>query len=274
MNTPPSPRYAPPPSAHAPSSATQAPPPAHDPTRMATLEGNVTTLQGTVNLMAANMAEMMALIRGTNRASSSSTPPLARVSTVDPAPWVSLTHAPEGDIEAAPTPTIIPSPASHPTHVLAIHPVDFFQPQSTIPATVSLPPLTIPTPNPVVFAPPPVSVLAPATVYTVPPPIGFSASSAPAATHITKLFPYQAPQPYIGPPYQALLPINITFSEPSTPTHSAPIAQPITFLPETETEQERRIKKMCTDPNVDSRRGPHARFWIARLGSVYLPEDA
>ncbi|PKI46432.1 hypothetical protein CRG98_033176 [Punica granatum] len=22
----------------------------------------------------------------------------------------------------------------------------------------------------------------------------------------------------------------------------------------------------CTDPNVDSRRGPHARFWIARLG--------
>ncbi|PKI60926.1 hypothetical protein CRG98_018672 [Punica granatum] len=27
----------------------------------------------------------------------------------------------------------------------------------------------------------------------------------------------------------------------------------------------------CTDPNVDSRRGPHARFWIARLGSVHLP---
>ncbi|PKI75963.1 hypothetical protein CRG98_003621 [Punica granatum] len=30
----------------------------------------------------------------------------------------------------------------------------------------------------------------------------------------------------------------------------------------------------CADPNVDSRRGPHARFWIARLGSIHLPEDA
>ncbi|PKI57829.1 hypothetical protein CRG98_021775 [Punica granatum] len=24
----------------------------------------------------------------------------------------------------------------------------------------------------------------------------------------------------------------------------------------------------CTDPNVDSRRGPHAQFWIARLGRL------
>ncbi|PKI72880.1 hypothetical protein CRG98_006748 [Punica granatum] len=30
----------------------------------------------------------------------------------------------------------------------------------------------------------------------------------------------------------------------------------------------------CTDPNVDSRRGPHVRFWISWLGSVYLPGDA
>ncbi|PKI61596.1 hypothetical protein CRG98_017971, partial [Punica granatum] len=27
----------------------------------------------------------------------------------------------------------------------------------------------------------------------------------------------------------------------------------------------------CTDPNVDSRRGPHAHFWITRLGSVHPP---
>ncbi|PKI69319.1 hypothetical protein CRG98_010320 [Punica granatum] len=30
----------------------------------------------------------------------------------------------------------------------------------------------------------------------------------------------------------------------------------------------------CTDPNVDSCRGPHARFWIAQLWSVHLPGNA
>ncbi|PKI56812.1 hypothetical protein CRG98_022770 [Punica granatum] len=29
-----------------------------------------------------------------------------------------------------------------------------------------------------------------------------------------------------------------------------------------------------TDPNVDSHQGPHAHFWIARLGIVHLPWDA
>ncbi|PKI41227.1 hypothetical protein CRG98_038382 [Punica granatum] len=81
--TSPPPGYAPPPPRYMPSSATQAPPPAHDPTRMATLEGNVTTLQNSFDLMAANMAEMMTLLRGPNRASSSSTPPLARGPTVE-----------------------------------------------------------------------------------------------------------------------------------------------------------------------------------------------
>ncbi|PKI60426.1 hypothetical protein CRG98_019167 [Punica granatum] len=28
---------------------------------------------------------------------------------------------------------------------------------------------------------------------------------------------------------------------------------------------------VCTDPNVDSCRGPHVRFWIARLRGVHLP---
>ncbi|OWM90887.1 hypothetical protein CDL15_Pgr027374 [Punica granatum] len=48
-------------------------------------------------------------------------------------------------------------PASHSKHAPAIHPVDSGHPQSTIPATVSLPPMTIPVPGPVMFAPPPVS---------------------------------------------------------------------------------------------------------------------
>ncbi|PKI55633.1 hypothetical protein CRG98_023944 [Punica granatum] len=143
---PPPPGHSPPPPMYVPSSATQAPPLAHDPTRMATLEGNVTTLQNTVDLMAANMAEMMALLRRPNRASSSSIPPLARGPTVDPVPWVPPTHASKGDIAAAPAPAIIPVPAPHPKHAPAIHLVDFGHPQSTIPATVSLPPMTIPVP--------------------------------------------------------------------------------------------------------------------------------
>ncbi|PKI45794.1 hypothetical protein CRG98_033801 [Punica granatum] len=108
--------YAPLPPMYVPSSTTQAPPLAHDPTRMATLEGNVTTLQNTVDLIAANMAEMMALLRGANRASSSSIPPLARGPTVDLAPWVPPTHASEGDIATAPAPAIIPVPAPHTKH--------------------------------------------------------------------------------------------------------------------------------------------------------------
>ncbi|PKI73796.1 hypothetical protein CRG98_005780 [Punica granatum] len=200
---------------------------------MATLEGNVTTLQNAVDLMATNIAEMMALLRGPNRASSSSIPPLARGPTVDPAPWVPPTHEPEGDIAAAPAPTIIPVPALHPTRAPAIHPVDFGLPRSTIPAIASLPPMTIPVPDPVMFAPPPVPVPAPATIYTAPPPMGFPASSAPVPAHTTEPFPYQAPPP-----------INITFSEPGTPTQAAPRAPPTNFFPETETKQERRMKKM------------------------------
>ncbi|PKI42783.1 hypothetical protein CRG98_036829 [Punica granatum] len=240
----PPPGYAPPPPMYMPSLTTQAPPPAHDPTRMATLEGNVTTIQNTVDPMAANMAEMMALFRGPNRASSISTPPLARGPTVDPAPWVPPTHTSEGDIEAAPAPTIIPVPAPHSTRAPAIHPVDFCHPQSTIPATVSLPPMTIPVSDPVMFAPPPVSVPAPATIYTTPPPMGFPASSAPVPVHTTESFPCQAPQPHISLPYQAPPPINVTFSEPGTSTQAAPRAPPTNFFPETETEQERRVKKM------------------------------
>ncbi|OWM74681.1 hypothetical protein CDL15_Pgr004644 [Punica granatum] len=166
--TSPPPGYAPPPPRYMLSSATQAPPPAHDPTRMATLEGNVTTLQNSFDLMAANMAEMMALLRGPNSASSSSTPPLARGPTVDPAPWVPPTHASEGHIAAALAPAIIPMPAPHPKHAPAIHPVDFCHPQSIIPATVLLPPMTIPMPNPVMFAPPPVSAPIPTIPVNLP----------------------------------------------------------------------------------------------------------
>ncbi|PKI68330.1 hypothetical protein CRG98_011238 [Punica granatum] len=198
-NTPPTPVHSPQPTMHAPPPLTSAGVPlahhgaplAHLPQQarhhrrgtrhhhLATLEGNITTLQNMVDLMAANMAEMMALLRGPNRASSSSTLSLARGPTVDPAPWVPPTHTSEGDIAAALAPTIIPVPTPHSTRTPVIHLVDFCHPQSTIPTAVSLPPMTIPVPDPVMFVPSLVSVPAPAIVYTAPPPMGFPASSAP-----------------------------------------------------------------------------------------------
>ncbi|OWM87878.1 hypothetical protein CDL15_Pgr008324 [Punica granatum] len=66
------------------SPATPAPPPIQDAARVAALEGNVTSLQSTVELMAANMAEMMSLLRGSNCAASSSTLPPRYGSMVDP----------------------------------------------------------------------------------------------------------------------------------------------------------------------------------------------
>ncbi|OWM76915.1 hypothetical protein CDL15_Pgr021976 [Punica granatum] len=64
-----------PPPVHSQSPVTLAALPVHDAARVATLEGNVTSLQSTIDLMAANMAEMMSLLRGPNRAASSSTVP-------------------------------------------------------------------------------------------------------------------------------------------------------------------------------------------------------
>ncbi|XP_031375607.1 extensin-like [Punica granatum] len=153
----------------------QTPPPIQDTTRIAALEDNVATLHGTMNLMATNMAEMMALLRDPNHASSNSTPPLASGSTVDPAPWAPPTLAPEGDTAAA-TPT---TPVHQPAHVSTVYPADFFQPQPTVPAVAPLPPMTIDTPGPTVFASPPLSI--PAIVYTVPPPTVFPTSNAPAS---------------------------------------------------------------------------------------------
>ncbi|PKI74145.1 hypothetical protein CRG98_005474 [Punica granatum] len=89
---------------------TQAPPPAHDAACVVALKGNVTTLKSTVNQMAANMAELMALLKGLNRASSSSTSPLAHGLTVDPAPWVPPTHASESNVKASLAPTILQAP--------------------------------------------------------------------------------------------------------------------------------------------------------------------
>ncbi|XP_031392108.1 proline-rich receptor-like protein kinase PERK8 [Punica granatum] len=194
--------------------------------------------------MAASMAEMMALLRGPTRASSSSTPPLAHGSTVDPALWVLPTHVPKSNVMAAPAPTAVQAPVLPSTHILAVYPIDTLQSQSTIPAAISLPPMTILAPDPTMFAPPFVSMPVPVMIYTVPPPMVFSASSAPAPTQTTEPFPFPTLQSHIGLPYQAPPPINIPFPESGTPTHAAPVAPPSNILLEAETEQKRRMKKM------------------------------
>ncbi|PKI67874.1 hypothetical protein CRG98_011732 [Punica granatum] len=90
-------------------------------------------------------------------------------------------------------------------------PGQHFQPPSTILAVVPLPPMTIPMPNPTMFAPPLMFVPVSATIYTIPPPIGFQASSAPPLAQATEPLPFPTLQLHIGLPNQVPPPINITF---------------------------------------------------------------
>ncbi|XP_031375657.1 uncharacterized protein LOC116190138 [Punica granatum] len=194
--------------------------------RIVALEGDISTLRGTVNQMAADMAELMALLRAPNRTSSNSTPPPGYGPTVDPNPWVPPTHAPEG-IEAP----AIHAPAGLPANVPP--------PSVTLPAAIPLPPS-----NPTTLVPPPMSIPVPAPVYAAPPPMVFPAQSPHAPAHTAEPVPFQAPQPHISFSYPTLPPLNIPIPEPGTPTQAVPIAPPTNFLPEMGTEQEQRLKKM------------------------------
>ncbi|PKI52280.1 hypothetical protein CRG98_027322 [Punica granatum] len=109
-------------------------------------QARIDTFEGTVNQMATNMAELLALLRGPNRASSNSTPPSGQGPTADPTPWVSQTQAPKNleSISATTGPTAVPLP-----------PATFLSSEQVLPV------------------PPPVSIPVPATTYTAPPqPIG------------------------------------------------------------------------------------------------------
>ncbi|XP_031405687.1 uncharacterized protein LOC116214419 [Punica granatum] len=228
-------------------------------------QARITALEGTVNQMTANMAELLALLRGPNRASSSFTPPPRQGSTVDPTPWVPPTQAPE-NMDAPAPPTL---------HTSMAHP--FTSPFSPPPAptTVPLPPVAFLTSNQVLFAPPPVSMPAPAAIYTVPPPMVFPALSAPAPTHpqVADLPSYPPPQPHINFSYQTPPPINTTFLEPGMPIHAAQVASPTHFFPEADDEQERRLKRMeetiralqASDTRPDARYGDCSLFPGMRL---------
>ncbi|PKI73122.1 hypothetical protein CRG98_006487, partial [Punica granatum] len=73
-------------------------------------QARIAALEGTVNQMATNMAELLALLRGPNRASSSSTPPPGPGPTVDPTPEAPPAQA-LGNIEIPAPPTLHTSAA-------------------------------------------------------------------------------------------------------------------------------------------------------------------
>ncbi|PKI37294.1 hypothetical protein CRG98_042315 [Punica granatum] len=96
-----------------PPASSGGPQPPVSPTSAATNDqARIAALEGTVNQMATNMAELLTLLRGPNRASSSSSPPPGQGPTTEPTPWIPPTRAPE-DTEAPPPPTLHASMA-HP----------------------------------------------------------------------------------------------------------------------------------------------------------------
>ncbi|PKI78545.1 hypothetical protein CRG98_001052 [Punica granatum] len=184
--------------------------------------------------IAALEGTLLALLRGPNRASSSSTPPPGQGPTADPTPWVPPTQASE-NMEVPAPPTL---------HTSMAHP--FTSPFPPTPTAVPLPPTSFLTSDQVLSTSPPVSMPVPAAIYAAQPPTIFPASSAPAPTHpqAAELSSYLPLQPHTSFPYQAPPPINTAFHEPGTPTHAAQFASPTHFFAEADTEQERRLKRM------------------------------
>ncbi|XP_031394047.1 protein transport protein sec31-like [Punica granatum] len=199
-------------------------------------QARITALEGTVNQMATNMAKLLALLRGPNRASSSSTSPPGQGPTVDPTPRVPPTQALE-NMDAPAPPTL---------HASMAHPFTSPYPPPPAPTAVPLPPATFQSSEQALSAPPPISIPVPAAAYTAPPTMVFPASSAPALTHpqAAELPPYSSLQPHVGLSYQAPPPINTTFHELGMLTHAAQFASPMHFFPDADVEQERRLNRM------------------------------
>ncbi|OWM84263.1 hypothetical protein CDL15_Pgr011648 [Punica granatum] len=118
-------------------------------------QASIAALEGTVNQMATNMAELLALLRGPNRASSSSTPPPGQGPTTEPTPWIPPTQASE-NMEAPVPPTL---------HTSVAHPFTSQFSPPPAPTAVPLPPATFLSSEHVLSAPPPVSIPALAMAY-------------------------------------------------------------------------------------------------------------
>ncbi|PKI51058.1 hypothetical protein CRG98_028546 [Punica granatum] len=157
-----------------PPASSGAPLPPASPTSAATNDqARIAALVGTVNQMATNMAKLLALLRGPNRASSSSTPPTGPGPTVDPTPWAPPTQAPE-NVEAPAPPTLYTS---------TVHPFTSQLPPPPAPSVVPLPPVTFLSSEHILSAPSPVSIPAPAMAYTAPPPINTTFHKPGTQTH-------------------------------------------------------------------------------------------
>ncbi|PKI72002.1 hypothetical protein CRG98_007618 [Punica granatum] len=161
----------------------------------------------------ANVQECPGLSRRLLKCARSFTPPLEHRPIVDPDPAV--------------PPTLVSENKEPPT-----------------PMAVSLPPETFLSADSTVHTPPPLAMPAQPPVYTVLPPTVPTMMSAPAPTHTVEPFPFQTSQPHMGLSYQAPLPLNIPPLELGTLIRAALAAPLINFLPKTETEPERRLKKM------------------------------
>ncbi|PKI58204.1 hypothetical protein CRG98_021406 [Punica granatum] len=114
-------------------------------------QARIMALEGMVNQMATSMAELLALLKGSNRTSSSSTPPPGPGPTANPTPWALPTQAPE-NMEAPIPPTL---------HTSVAHPFTSQFPPSPAPTAVPLPPATFLSSEHVLSAPPPVPITAP-----------------------------------------------------------------------------------------------------------------
>ncbi|PKI58437.1 hypothetical protein CRG98_021195 [Punica granatum] len=106
--------------------------------------------------MATNMAKLLALLRGPNRASSSSTSPPGQGPTVDPTPRVPPTQALE-NMDAPAPPTL---------HASMAHPFTSPYPPPPAPTAVPLPPATFQSSEQALSAPPPISIPAPPPINT------------------------------------------------------------------------------------------------------------
>ncbi|XP_031393591.1 proline-rich protein 36-like [Punica granatum] len=197
-----------------------------------------TALEGMVNQLATNMAtnmtELMAMLRDQNRASSSFISPPEHRTTADPNLVVPPIHVTDNeDISFS-------ARAYAPT----VHPISDPLLLPPAPTAVPLPPAAFLSTDLAMHALPPLTLPMRPPIYTVPPPTVPPVINAQAPVSTMDQFPFQAPQPQICFSYPALPPPNILPTEPSMPTQAAPPAPPINFLSETETEQERRMKKM------------------------------
>ncbi|XP_031393436.1 WAS/WASL-interacting protein family member 3-like [Punica granatum] len=180
------------------------------------------------------MAELMAMLKDHNRASSSYTLLSEDTPTVDPNPVVPPTFVSESDDVSFSAMTYVP----------AIHPVSDPLPPPPAPTTVPLPPAAFLLTDSAMHTLSPLAIPAQPPVYTVPLPTVLTVINAQAPTPTMDPFAFQASQPQISFSYLAPPPLNIHRSKPSTPTQAAPTAPLTNFLPEAETKQERGMEKM------------------------------